>query len=113
MIYIASPYTSALVGVQEERFSQALQFTIACAKERLPVYSPIVYWHPLAKLGQLPTDADYWHATNMSFLRKADVVFLLALTGWDQSKGVQTELKVAKILGLPVVKYGPDFKVMQ
>lgn len=113
MIYVASPFTSPLLTVQEERLMAIRQFTALCIAEGFPAFSPIVYFYPIAKGLQLPEDANYWHDINMAFLRKSEAIFVLRLTGWDQSRGVQVELKIAKALAIPVVHYGPDFKVIQ
>lgn len=113
MIYLASPYSSPLPTVQEDRYKLAVAFTLECLREGVNVFSPIAYFHSFAQVGGLPTDAGYWHNTNMSYLRKADAVFCLRLAGWEQSKGVTVELNTARILNIPVVHYGPDFKVVQ
>jgi hypothetical protein len=88
-------------------------FTGLCIQQGLPAFSPIAYFHSFARLMKLPGDAEFWHATNMEFLRHSSAVFLLHLPGWDTSKGCQTEINVAKILCIPVQHFGPDFKEMQ
>lgn len=113
MIYLASPYTTPIASVLEQRVTAAIQFTALCIQQGLPVFSPIMYFHPLAIHFNLPTDSGYWHNINMQFLRRADAVFALRLMGWEQSKGMKIELNVAKVAGIPVVHYGPDFKVIQ
>lgn len=113
MIYLASPYSTPIKTVMEDRVQKAQQFTMACIQQGLPVFSPIVYFHPIAMALQLPTDAGFWHNMNMSFLRRCDVIFVLRLTGWEQSKGMKVELNAAKILGIQQVHYGPDFKPIQ
>lgn len=113
MIYIASPYSTPIPTVLEERVKAVRQFTAACIAQGLPAFSPIAYFHPFATAMNMPTDAGFWNAVNMQFLRKADAVFLLCLMGWENSKGVKVELNVAKLVGIPIVKYGPDFKVLQ
>lgn len=113
MIYLASPYSTPIPSVLLDRVAAATQFTAQCIQQGLPVWSPIVYYHPFAKALGLPGDAGFWHSMNMPFLRKAEVVFALRLMGWEQSKGMRVELNAAKLLGIQVVHYGPDFKVIQ
>lgn len=64
----------------------------------------------MAKIGNLPQDAAHWQKFNMEFLRHCEAMFLLRLTGWDQSKGVQIETRVAKMLGLPIVHFNDKFE---
>jgi hypothetical protein len=79
-------------------------------KRGLPVYSPIVYWHPISKLGGLPTDAAFWMKENMGKLRMSEVMFVLCLEGWKQSAGMNVEIRVAQTLGIPLVHFDTDFK---
>lgn len=113
MIYIAAPYSSGLPTVVESRLVETTKFVMTLLSQGVPAFSPVLYFHPLAMAMGLPTDAGHWHNHNMQFLRKADAMFVLRLTGWDQSKGVQIETKIAKALGMQVVHFGPDFQPVQ
>lgn len=113
MIYIASPYTSPLHTIVEQRVAAVTAFTVSLVEQGIPAFSPIVYFHPIAKARRLPTDAEWWHTINMSFLRYAEAMFLLRLEGWERSQGVKIELAVAKIAKIPVVHFGQDGKELQ
>lgn len=113
MIYLASPYSTPIASVLQERVAKTIQFTMLCIQQGLPVFSPITYFHPLAQAAGMQTDAETWHNTNMQFLRKSDVVFALRLVGWEQSKGMKVELNVAKMLGIPVQHYSATFEPLQ
>ena len=78
-------------------------------KRGIPLFSPIAYAHPYVIPFGLGTDAEYWHAFNMPFLRKADAVIVLQLAGWQESKGMAVELSLARQLCLPIVHYDADF----
>jgi hypothetical protein len=113
MIYLASPYSTPIMTVLQDRVAKAQQFTLLCVQQGLPVFSPIVYFHPMAMALRLPTDAGFWHDVNMSFLRRCDVMFVLRLTGWEQSKGMLVEMNAAKILGIQQVHYDANFQPIQ
>ena len=113
MIYIASPYTSPLFSVIEDRVAAVTSFTANLIAQGVPAFSPIVYFHPIATALGLKTDAEFWHRTNMAFLRHADAVFVLQLPGWENSQGVKTEIAAAKIACIPIVHFGPDGKQLQ
>lgn len=113
MIYVAAPYSSPLVGVQEQRLDKTIEFVLHLTLRGMTAFSPVVYFHPAARSLNLPEDATTWHNHNMQFLRRADAVFVLRLTGWDQSKGVQVEMKLAKALGIQIVHFAPDFSPVQ
>lgn len=111
MIYVASPYTGNLpdpqmaAQLQATRFKQALQFTFGLTKNGYVAFSPIVYYHQMAVIGGLPVDADYWWGMNSNYLRFSEAMFVLHIPGWDQSKGVQLELKSAKAMNIPIVHF--------
>lgn len=110
MIFVGSPYSSPIAGAEETRFRRAQAFILHMHKTQdLACYSPVVYWHPLSKLGGLPGDAAYWLKANMDMLRFAEVMFVLCLSGWRESKGLQIERNTAKMIGLDVIYYDNDF----
>jgi hypothetical protein len=118
LIYIASPYTSDLKGtfgldLQRTRFEAAAAFSLKMMSEGFNVFSPIVYGHTLAMIGRLPTDAQFWWQYNIDYLRHADGIFVLRLPGWDQSKGMQAELRQAKLMGLARQDYNSEFELVQ
>lgn len=113
MIYVAAPYSSPLVGVQEQRLDRTIEFVLHLTRQGVTAFSPVVYFYPVARALNLPEDATTWHNHNMQFLRRADAVFVLRLTGWDQSKGVQVEMKLAKALGVQIAHFAPDFSPVQ
>lgn len=117
MIYLASPYSSPLqgalgLGIQKDRYLKALEFvTFTMLTKGPPVFSPIVYCHPIALANPaLGTDAAYWQKFNMAFIRKCEAVFALILPGWESSKGMKVELEVAKMLDIPIVYYNDSFE---
>jgi hypothetical protein len=105
MIYLASPYSSPLPELVQDRYQRAVAFTMSMIAQGVPCFSPIAYCHPFALAAKMPTDAQFWLQFNMQFLRKAEAVFVLRLPGWDQSKGVQIELKMAKALHIPIIHF--------
>lgn len=113
MIYLASPYSSPLPLVVEERYGKTLAFTLQLMAQGYAIFSPIAYVHPFAKAGKMPTDAAFWQQFNMQFLRKSEAMFVLRLPGWDQSKGVQVEMRTAKLLHIPIVHFDQNGVQMQ
>lgn len=113
MIYVAAPYSSPLVGIQEQRLERTIEFVLHLTSRGVTAFSPVTYFYPLARALNLPEDATTWHNHNMQFLRRAEAMFVLRLTGWDQSKGVQVEMKLAKALNIEIAHFAPDFSPVQ
>lgn len=116
MIYVASPYTSNLAGdlkaqAERNRYVKVLDFVAHVMKtSMLPVFSPIVYTHQIATKHQLPGDAEHWLRFNTAFLRQAEVMFVLRIQGWENSKGMEIEMRMANMLGIPIVHFNDKFE---
>lgn len=102
MIYLASPYTDSSAITMQMRYSDALYATAKFLAEGHHIYSPIVHFHAIACLHNLPRDADFWWDINSTMIRKADALWVLKLTGWQNSIGVMKEIVFATDLGLPI-----------
>ncbi len=101
MIYVASPYSHPDAAVRTARYDAARRHAAQLVRDGRLAYSPIVHSHPLAELG-LPGDWSYWAEHNRRMLAACDAVVVLALPGWQESRGVAAEVAIASELGLPV-----------
>src|SRR5690554_3002649 len=112
MIYVASPYSSDDPVIREKRYELVAQFTKNMLEAGFVAFSPIVYGHQLAQRFGMKTDYQTWLNLNVGILRKCEAMYLLKLTGWEESKGVALELKMCEILHIPVVSYDESFRLM-
>lgn len=102
MIYLASPYSHEDPLIMKTRFLLAEQATAILLQRKAWVYSPVVHCHELAAKHSLPTNFAYWQEYNIDMLRRCDAFYILAVSGWKESKGVTAELTVAQMLGLKI-----------
>lgn len=102
MIYVASPYSHSDPAVREMRFRQAEAFVARLLNQDVPVFSPIVYCHVMAERHRLPTDADFWAGVNWRFMQRCTAFALVALPGWDTSRGVAAERRRRRELKLSI-----------
>lgn len=105
MIYLAIPYTHNLSSMEQARFSIANLVASHLMKEGIHVYSPISHSHPIRMEGGLPGTWEYWEKHCRKILSICDKVFVVCIPGWEDSHGVQEELKIAKELGLPIIYF--------
>ena len=112
MIYLASPYTSPDSAVMERRYKDVSLAAHRLNKAGLPVISPISHWHPVAVEHDLATDADTWATINFGWLKSCKVLAILALEGWEDSKGIMLEEKWANELGMPIAILRPQEKLL-
>jgi len=102
LIYLASPYTHASKMVMYERFEKVLRLTAHLIRKGHFVFSPIAYGHVMAGRYKMPTDWEYWLAFDEKMISKCDKLLVFKLKGWNKSKGVQAETKIARKFGVPV-----------
>jgi hypothetical protein len=91
-IYLASPYTHPEESIMLSRFYQAVDFCAWAFKKGLYVYSPIVHWHPVATIRELPKDYMPWEKQGEVMMNSSRALWVLCLPGWEQSRGVLSEI---------------------
>ena len=67
------------------------------------VFSPISHTHPIALAVELPRDWEFWKAQDISFLKWCDELHVLKQDGWEESVGVQAEIRLASEMHKPIV----------
>jgi hypothetical protein len=104
-VYLASPYTAPAYDLMEARYHLTVKATAEIASAKIPVYSPIVSWHEVARQCKLPTDADFWWQQDRALIRHCCELWVLTLPGYERSNGVKMEVAFASALHLPI-RYG-------
>jgi hypothetical protein len=102
LIYLASPYTHKDPSVVENRFKDVSKVAAKLMSDGFYIFSPISHTHPIAMAGSLPGDWQYWEGYDRTIIKNCKCLLVLKMDGWDISKGVQSEIKIAKELGIPV-----------
>jgi len=108
LIYLACPYSHPDADVRERRFAMANMAAAQLMREGHIVYSPISHTHPIAMVGELPLDWNYWRSVDEFYIRLCEKVVVLELDGWKESQGVQSEIDIARALDKPV-----EFKLVE
>ena len=101
-IYIASPYSHPDEKVRQQRFDAVCRFAAKLMQVGHNVFSPIAHSHPISlKLDSMAHD--FWLNQDLSFIERwADMVIILMLPGWVESKGIDGEITMAKKLNIPI-----------
>lgn len=107
MIYLASPYSHPDPAVREFRFREACRAAAKFMRCGQPVFSPIAHGHCICTYG-LPTDWRFWEPFDRRQLERCDEVVVLMLDGWQESVGVQAEIRIAGEYGKPVRYVAPE-----
>jgi len=97
-IYLASPYTNN----PHKNFKKAEKYTAEELKAGVCIFSPIVHCHEIAQKHNLPHDFNFWQKYNFGMLEAANELHILTLPGWEESLGVQAEIKFAYENNIPI-----------
>ena len=106
--YLASPYHHDHVSVRRRRYGQAVRAAAALMARGTLVFSPIVHNHPLVETRLIASSQEYaarwrfWRLYDFAMLARCQGLLVLKIPGWEQSRGVNAELKEARRLGKPV-----------
>jgi hypothetical protein len=104
LIYLACPYSDADPLVEDARYQLVTKVAGALIVETAcEVFSPVTHSHHISRAAAryaieraedpwVPT-YDFWLAFDYHMLDIADWLYVLKLEGWEQSKGIEAEIK--------------------
>lgn len=103
LIYLASPYSHASPIIRERRFDAVCKAAGKMMEEGKIVYSPIAHSHPISRTMDVsPVDHDFWLRQCFGMLPRCTKLVVLALEGWESSRGVAAEMEFANAHGIPL-----------
>lgn len=107
--YLAAPYSHPIPAVRELRYAQTNAFAARLMMQGEAVFSPISQSHEIARyMGErYVLDHDFWMKMDLPVLAKARRLFVLALEGWEESRGVEAEMRFAGMAGIPITLVDP------
>ena len=109
MQYLASAYSHPDPAVRQYRYTAACKAAARLLQQGINVFSPMAHSLPIAQIGGLPeTTWAFWEPFDREYIALSEKVVVLTLDGWDQSVGVQAEIKIARELGKPVTYLAPE-----
>jgi len=100
-VYLASPYSDPDESVRVGRFESVCKKAAELMKRGHVVFSPIAHSHPISKYVGNPNDGDFYLKQDIPLLEMFDEMWILALPGWNDSKGIQIERDHAESKGIP------------
>lgn len=106
--YLASPYTHADPFVREQRYLRALEVLKCLTLSGLTYYSPVVHFHPLAKLYGLAADHPEFYRHGLKMLDGSVGMDVLRLEGWHLSRGIKAEVTRAASQGKSITYISGD-----
>lgn len=101
-VYLALPYSHDDEKIRQVRFRLANRAAARLISDGFVVYSPISHSHPIAVDGNMQLGWEGWQKQDLTMLRLCKVLFVLKLPGWQRSAGVQSEIKEAERMRMPI-----------
>ena len=101
-IYLACPYWHEDEHVRNERYNKVTRKAADLIFAGHIVFSPITHSHPISH--HLPQqNHDFWMAQDYTYIEDwADELWVYALDGWRESKGVNLEIDHAFKFNMPI-----------
>lgn len=109
MIYLASPYSHPMPRIRLARFECVCRAAGVMLNRGHNVLSPIAHTHPIAIIMKLPTGFDFWAELDKAYIDRCDEVWVLMISGWENSIGVRFEIDYATSQGKRVLFVDPSY----
>ena len=103
--YLASPYQHPDPLIRKKRLLAVTYVAAELFMQGRYVFSPLTHNVPLKGFGVLG-DWDAWKAYDELLLSRCNILYVLQLAGWEQSKGVSGEIAFAKAKKIPITMLG-------
>jgi len=103
--YTSTKPTKVYLAIPYSRVSKVMSYKTANEKSAelfrkgYHVYSPISMCHGMENM---PKDWSFWEEYDTEMIKWADELHVVKMPGWDNSVGVQAEIKIARKLKKPV-----------
>lgn len=105
LVYLASPYSHGDAAVEQRRVDAADEAARLLLDAGGLVYSPLSHFAH-GRMRQVSARVAYAHGLGM--LSVCDVLLVLCLPGWQDSKGVADEIALADAMSMPYVLVEPN-----
>ena len=97
-IFLCAPYTNHDPEIVNARVTAINAHAAYLMNQGHIVFSPISHSHPIAMGNNLPTTFEFWQKQNHEFIVWCDVVMVLRLYRWQESKGIADKIRYAKLI---------------
>lgn len=104
LLYLASLYATGAKSelTLKKRYDRVLWATSFLLSEGYFVFSPIVHNHPVNLLLKENPGWSFWGPYDKNILKRCDAMVILADDGWEDSNGINAEIKFAKLKNIPI-----------
>lgn len=104
LIYLASPYSHENAQMRSHRAGVASQCAADFMDNTNTVYCPVAHGHCIVNFSPRAANFthDFWMRHCRCMLMSCDMLYVLPLEGWRESKGMEEEIALAKRIEIPI-----------
>jgi nucleoside 2-deoxyribosyltransferase len=106
--YLAAPYSHQDPATKEWRLEAVAKTCSHLFQQGTWVFSPLTHNMTIDSYG-INGNWQQWGDYDIEMLSRCDKLLILKLPGWEDSKGVATEIAHAKKIGLPIEELEFEF----
>ena len=107
LIYLACPYNHADKIIMHSRFDAVTQAAGHLMIQGKIIFSPITHCHPIAQCYELPRSWEFWKSFDEVYIGHSDEMYILTLSGWEDSIGVTSERQMMREQQKPISLLDP------
>ena len=100
-IYIACPYMHEDMSVMLSRVKASERYFASLVSDGIFAINPISC-HYAARDNDLELGWEFWEAMDKKLIDISKEIHVLQLSGWQESRGVQSEIAYANESGIPI-----------
>ncbi len=107
--YLGLPYTDDDPLMEDWRadISDRIAADLFTREGRI-IFAPISAWHHIARKYKLPGTFEYWAKFDEEFIKISTKLLIIMLPGWEDSTGVNGEVKLANKYNIPIGYIDPE-----
>ena len=102
-IFVAGPYNTYDETIKEYRINTIKNYCVKMFYEGNSPISALLMGLVYAEHSSLPTDTNTWRTFSETLLKGCDELHVLMIDGWEQSSGIESEIKAANKLNIPIL----------
>lgn len=101
MVILSSPYSSKDKNVVAQRVKETGEYVVSLMEQGITVVSPTLYGLGVIEYSEkkLPDSYEFWEKYCRDIVKNSDEMYVAAIEGWEDSKGVNGEIEYAKEFG--------------
>lgn len=105
LLYLGCPYSHSDPVVRNDRAELASMYAALLMQQGHAVYSPITHGHAVAShlAPAVASDHEFWMKQCLPILEISDVLVVLPLPGWRESRGLKQEMEFCRAVNRPMI----------